>query len=175
MRVSHVEPSRFIQDDYETIKNQIITNKQYQIPGSYALKHDVLIEKRYQNIFKTSIDENDEISAWWEITEELCHRAGVNFPKNCENNEIFDERVDSAYSMAYKPEERKKLVDAYMKDFYNAFQKYPKIIGSWVLDEVTLSYAQEKYGIIAAAICRDQMGTDGFTLWGGQPNGIYIL
>lgn len=50
---------------------------------------------------------------------------------------------------------------------------YPRTIGSWVLDTVTISYAAEKYGILGSAICRDQMGTDGFTLWGGFPNGIY--
>ena len=174
VRVSHVEPSRFIQDDYDTIKNQIITNKQYKIPGSYALKHDAVIDQQYQDLFKTYLDDNDEISAWWEITEELCQRAGVRFPKNHDDAEMFDERVDSAYSIGYEPEARKKLVDAYMKDFHDAFGLYPKIIGSWVLDEVTLSYAAEKYGIIAGAICRDQMGTDGFTLWGGYPNGMYI-
>ncbi|HEY4537337.1 MAG TPA: chitobiase/beta-hexosaminidase C-terminal domain-containing protein [Erysipelothrix sp.] len=174
VRVSHVEPSRFIQDDYETIKQQIIANKQYKIPGSYALKYDAVLDPKYQALFKTYLDENDEISAWWEITEILCEKAGVEFPKNHQDEEMFDERVDSAYSIGYAPEDRKKLVDAYMEDFHEVFGYYPKIIGSWVLDEITLAYAQEKYNIIAAAICRDQMGTDGFTLWGGYPNGVYI-
>ena len=81
--------------------------------------------------------------------------------------------MDSAYSVGYDPEERRALVDAYMQDFAAVFGYYPKTIGSWVLDPVTIAYAQEKYGVAGAAICRDQLGTDGFTLWGGFPNGIY--
>ena len=38
---------------------------------------------------------------------------------------------------------------------------------------MTLGYGAEQYGLLGGAICRDQLGTDGFTLWGGYPNGIY--
>ena len=61
-----------------------------------------------------------------------------------------------------------------MADFLEVFGFYPKTIGSWVLDTTTVSYAAEKYGVLGSAICRDQMGTDGFTLWGGFPNGVYF-
>ncbi len=172
IRMSHEEPSRFIQDDFDTLKNQILTVKQYGFPGTYALKYDALMEPRYQALLKTYLDEGDEISAWWEITEPLCRRAGVPF-RGGKQSEEYDDRVDSAYSIGYAPEERKKLVDAYMEDFYRIFGKYPQSIGSWVLDSVTMAYAREHYDVTAAAICRDQMGVDGFTLWGGWPNGAY--
>ncbi len=173
IRMSHVEPSRFILDDFETIRNQIITVKQYGFPGTYALKYDALMEPRYQELLKTWLDDNDEISAWWEITEPLCRRACVPFRGN-KASEEYDDRVDSAYSVGYTPDERKRLVDAYMADFYHVFGKYPQSIGSWILDAVTMAYAWEHYQIQAAAICRDQMGVDGFTLWGGWPNGAYF-
>lgn len=115
--------------------------------------------------------EEDEISAWWEITQELWCKAGVRF-RGVSTKE-FDERVNSAYSIGYEPEERKRLVDAYMDTFWQAFGFYPKTIGSWVLDTVTLEYAAQRYGVIGGATCRDQIGTDGFTLWGGYPNGVY--
>ena len=86
-------------------------------------------------------------------------------------SDLFDERVDSAYSVGYDPDERRALVDAYMQDFAAVFGYYPKTIGSWVLDPVTIAYAQEKYGVIGAAICRDQLGTDGFTLGEGFRTG----
>lgn len=172
IRMSHVEPSRFIQDDFDTIRNQIITVKQYGFPGTYALKYDALMEPRYQSLLREYLDESDEISAWWEITEPLCRRAGVVF-RGGKDSEEYDDRVDSAYSIGYTPEERKRLVDAYMGDFYVVFGAYPRSIGSWVLDSVTMEYARKKYGVEAAAICRDQMGVDGFTLWGGYPNGMY--
>lgn len=172
IRMSHTEPTRFIQDDFDTIRNQIITVKQYGFPGTYALKYDALMEPRYQALLKEYLDERDELSAWWEITRELCERSGVCF-RSKDREEIYDDRVDSAYSIGYAPEERVKLVDGYMADFYAVFGKYPQSIGSWVLDSVTMAYAAEHYGVQACAVCRDQMGVDGFTLWGGYPNGAY--
>lgn len=171
IRMSHVEPSIFIPDDFETVRNQITLVRQYGFPATYALKYDALMEPRYQELLKTFTGDTDEISAWWEITEPLCRKAGVAF--RGVRSEEYDERVNSAYSIGYTPEERRKLVDAYMEDFYRVFGYYPRTIGSWVLDTVTVSHAAEKYGVIGSAICRDQMGTDGFTLWGGFPNGIY--
>lgn len=172
IRMSHTEPTRFIADDFETIQQQIITVKQYGFCGTYALKYDALMEPRYQQLLKQYLDEWDEISAWWEITEELCRRSGVRFRSSYQEEE-YDDRVDSAYSIGYTPEERKLLVDGYMADFYKVFGKYPQSIGSWILDSVTMAYARENYGVEAFAICRDQIGVDGFTLWGGYPNGPY--
>lgn len=171
IRKSHEEPSRFIQDDFDTIRNQMQIAGQYGLPTTYALKYDALTDERYQALMREYADPCDEISAWWEITREMCEKAGVRFRGQV--TEEFDERVNSAYSIGYEPEERKKLVDAYMDEFFKVFGCYPKTIGSWVLDTVTLQYAAERYGIVGGATCRDQIGTDGFTLWGGYPNGIY--
>lgn len=171
IRMSHVEPSVFIQDDFDTVRNQITLIRQYGFPATYALKYDALMDSRYQELLKNCTGAKDEIFAWWEITEELCRKAGVSFRGAW--TEEYDERVNSAYSIGYTPEERRKLVDTYMHDFHDVFGFYPKTIGSWVLDTATVSYAAEKYGLLGAAICRDQMGTDGFTLWGGFPNGVY--
>ena len=43
IRMSHTEPSRFIADDFDTVKRQLILVKQHGFPGTYALKHDALI------------------------------------------------------------------------------------------------------------------------------------
>ena len=172
IRMSHQEPSVFQQADFDTIARQIRLLKQYGLPATYALKYDALMDPHYQDLLRRETDENDEIAAWWEITEPLCRRAGVAFPRK--DSDVFDERVDSAYSVGYDPDVRRALVDAYMQDFAAVFGAYPKTIGSWVLDPVTLAYAQERYGVAGAAICRDQLGTDGFTLWGGWPNGVYF-
>ena len=172
IRMSHQEPSVFQQADFDTIARQIRLLKQYGLPATYALKYDALMDPHYQDLLRRETDENDEIAAWWEITEPLCRRAGVAFPRK--DSDVFDERVDSAYSVGYDPDARRALVDAYMQDFAAVFGRYPQTIGSWVLDPVTLAYAQERYGVAGAAICRDQLGTDGFTLWGGWPNGVYF-
>lgn len=173
IRMSHTEPSRFIPDDFETLREQLILIKQYGLPGTYALKYDALTEPRYQALLKEYLEECDELGAWWEITEPLCRRAGVRF-RDSRDELVYDDRVDSAYSPGYEPEERKRLVDAYMAEFFAVFGCFPTSIGSWVLDEVTVVYARQRYGVCAACICRDQMGVDGFTLWGGWPDGVYL-
>lgn len=172
VRKSHEEPSKFIIDDFETLENQLTVLAKFNLPSTVALKYDALMDEEYQKLIKTYKKENElAISAWWEITAELCERAGVQF--RGERGEEYDDRVDSAYSIAYEPEERIKIVDAYMQDFKEIYGVYPQSIGSWVLDECTLEYSKEQYGIVAAAVCRDQIATDGFTLWGGYPNGPY--
>ncbi len=173
VRMSHTEPSRFLFDDYDTLRRMLILVKQYGFPGTYALKYDALMEPRYQELLKEYLDEHDELGAWWEITEPLCRRAGVSFRDTRQEIE-YDDRVDGAYSLGYAPRERRQLVDAYMADFYGVFGHYPACIGAWILDSVTIGYARERYGVKAACICRDQMGVDGFTLWGGWPNGVYF-
>ncbi len=106
------------------------------------------MDSRYQALFQTYLDEQDEISAWWGN-----HRAPVPpgrgpFPGKVSAE--YDDRVDSAYCVGYRPEERKRLVDAYMADFFGIYGRYPQTIGSWVLDSVTLGYAAERYGILGA-------------------------
>ena len=73
----------------------------------------------------------------------------------------------------YTPEERRKLVDVYMEKFKEVFGKYPTAIGSWFIDAYTLGYMYDKYGIVASCNCKDQIGTDGYTLWGGYWNQAY--
>ena len=172
IRMTCQEPVQFVQADFETVARQIRTVKKYGMPGTYALKYDALMNEQYQNLMRTALDKYDEIGVWWEITRELCDRAGVVFRGI--QSDTYEERVDGTYSLGYTPKERCLLVDAYMEDFYGIFGYYPKTIGSWVIDNVTVEYAQKKYGVLGAAICRDQIGTDGFTLWGGWPNGMYF-
>ena len=68
IRMSHQEPSEFLQADFDTIARQIRLLKQYGLPSTYALKYDALMDPRYQQLLRSQTDENDEIAAWWEIT-----------------------------------------------------------------------------------------------------------
>jgi hypothetical protein len=60
-----------------------------------------------------------------------------------------------------------------MADFKKIFGCYPRTVGSWFIDEVTLDYMSKKYGIVASCNCKDQIGTDFYTLWGGYWNQAY--
>ncbi len=71
------------------------------------------------------------------------------------------------------PDEREKLVDVLFEKFREQFGEYPRSVGSWMIDAHSLEYMQQKYGLDAACICKDQWGTDGYTIWGGYWNQGY--
>ncbi|MBL4768229.1 MAG: hypothetical protein JKY94_11020, partial [Rhodobacteraceae bacterium] len=85
----------------------------------------------------------------------------------------WDWHADIGFSTGYTPKEREQLADVYMKDFKDIFGYYPKSVASWFIDAHTLNYLHQKYNIVASANCKDQYGTDGYTMWGGYWNQAY--
>jgi hypothetical protein len=153
---------------YQTVVNQLGMMRAHNLGGTFLLQYDALIDSRYQKLLK-NLPKEYEIGGWWEIPQPLAEKAGLKwrgrFP--------WDWHVNVGFSLGYTPEERMKLVDVYFEDFKKIFGCYPKSVGSWFIDEVTLNYMYEKYGIVASCNCRDQIGTDGYTLWGGYWNQAY--
>lgn len=154
---------------YEATTQQVRLLKQARLPATFALQYDALIDTNYQNFFKTQLPTNCEIAAWWEIPQALAEKAGLKWRGDHE----WDPRANVGFSPGYTPAERRKLVDVYMADFRAAFGYYPKTVGSWYIDEVTLAYLARRYGIVASCNCKDQVGTDFYTLWGGYWNQAY--
>ena len=154
---------------YQTVVQQVEIMKQYGLGGTFLLQYDALLDTRYQQLLKNLPGSSFEIGGWWEIPQPLCENAGLiwrgRFP--------WDWHAHVGFSVGYTPEEREKLVDVYMKDFKQIFGYYPKSVGSWFIDAHTLNYMVEKYGIVASCNCKDQIGTDGYTLWGGYWNQAY--
>ncbi len=169
IRKSTYPDGEFVQEDLDTIANEMSLMKKYGLASTYALKYDALMDERYIDLMKTNIDERDEIAAWWEITEELAKKSGVKWRGKAPSSL----HVSEGYCLAYLPEERKALIDTYMNDFKEIYGYYPKTIASWIMDIVSFRHAFEKYGVIGGGLCRDQRGVDGFTLWGGYANGAY--
>jgi hypothetical protein len=154
---------------YEATRQEIQLLKQAGLPATWALQYDALINPRYQKLFKEQLGAKDEIAAWWEIPRPLAEKAGLKWRGQHE----WDSTANIGFSPGYTPEERRKLVDVYMADFKATFGYYPRSVGSWFIDEVTLEYMAKHYGIIASCNCKDQVGTDGYTLWGGYWNQAY--
>lgn len=154
---------------YQTVVKQVEMMNQYGLGGTFLLQYDALLDTRYQQLLKSLPDSSFEIGGWWEIPQPLCENAGLKwrgrFP--------WDWHAHVGFSVGYTPEEREKLVDVYMNDFKQIFGYYPKSVGSWFIDAHTLNYMAEKYGIVASCNCKDQIGTDGYTLWGGYWNQAY--
>lgn len=154
---------------YKTVEDQVEMMKKYRLGGTFLLQYDALLDIRYQNLLKGLPDSSFEIGAWWEIPQPLVENAGMKW----RGRYPWDWHADVGFATGYTPEEREKLVDVYMKDFKAIFGYYPKSVGSWFIDAHTLNYLFERYGIIASCNCKDQVGTDGYTLWGGYWNQAY--
>jgi hypothetical protein len=152
---------------FQATVQQIKLLKRMALPATFALQYDALMDTNYQNLFKGQT--NFEVGAWWEVPQELAERAGLKW----RGQHDWDPAANVGFSPGYTPGARRKLVDAYMTDFRKIFGYYPKTAGSWFIDEVTLEYMAKKYGIIASCNCKDQIGTDFYTLWGGYWNQAY--
>ncbi|MFI5160094.1 MAG: hypothetical protein ACHQHN_02400 [Sphingobacteriales bacterium] len=154
---------------YQTVVKQVAIMKKYKLGGTFLLQYDALLDPRYQKLLKTLPRESFEIGAWWEIPQPLVEHTGLKW----RGRYPWDWRANIGFSTGYTPKEREKLADVYMRDFKKIFGYYPKSVASWFIDAHTLNYLYQKYHIVASANCKDQYGTDGYTLWGGYWNQAY--
>ena len=148
---------------YDTVVEQINIMKKHQLKGTFLLQYDALMDRRYQKLLKGLPADMFEIGAWWEIPQPLVENSGYKWRGRYQ----WDWHANVGFATGYSPKEREKLADTYMADFKKVFGYYPKSVGSWFIDAHTLQYMHERYGIVASCNCKDQIGTDGYTMWGG--------
>lgn len=154
---------------YQTVVKQVEILKQYHLKGTFLLQYDALMDARYQQLLSSLPKDEFEIGAWWEIPQPLVEHTGLQW----RGRYPWDWRANIGFSTGYTQAERTKLVDTYMNDFKKIFGDYPKSVASWFIDAFSLNYMHEKYHVVASANCKDQYGTDGYTLWGGYWNQAY--
>lgn len=154
---------------YETVCRQVELVNRYDLPATFLLEYDALINPLYQKLLKTELRDGAEIGAWWELTQPHIEAAGLKW----RGEHPWVSHANIAFSTGYTKEERESLVDVYMRKFKDVFGTYPKSVGSWYIDAHTLAYMHDRYGIEASCNCKDQIGTDGYTLWGGYWNQAY--
>ncbi len=154
---------------YQTVVSQVDLMRKYHLKGTFLLQYDALIDEKYQKLLKSLPKDSIEIGAWWEIPQPMVENAGLKW----RGRYPWDWHADVGFATGYTPQEREKLVDVYMEKFKSIFGYYPKSAASWFIDAHTLNYMYEKYHIVASANCKDQYGTDGYTLWGGYWNQAY--
>lgn len=154
---------------FETVKKQIELVNKYDFPATFLFQYDALINPEYQQLMKSQLSSKCELGAWWEITQPHVEAAGIKW----RGEHSWVSTANIAFTPGYTLKEREQLVDVYMKKFKEIYGKYPKSVGSWFIDSHTLEYMYDKYGIVASCNCKDQVGTDGYTLWGGYWNQAY--
>ena len=148
---------------YQTVVEQIKMMRAFKLRGTFLLQYDALMDPRYQKLMKSLPRDSFEVGAWWEIPQPLVEHAGMKW----RGRYPWDWYANVGFSTGYTPREREKLVDVYMAGFKKIFGYYPASVGSWFIDAHTLDYLYDKYKITASCNCKDQYGTDGYTLWGG--------
>lgn len=162
---------RYERDLFGTTKKEIELVKRYGFPNTFLLQYDALIQKEYQELFLVEKDDKMELGLWIEIVQPLCEKVGI--PWESKLGFRWDWHVKPGFLMAYTQEQRQILLDECMRMFKVVFGSYPRVVGSWILDSFSMDYLQRKYGMDAFCICRDQWGTDCYTLWGGYFNQAY--
>ena len=156
-------------DLLETLKNQVALAHKYKFPVTFLFQHDAFTKKEWVDIVKPC--EYIEIGMWLELNRSLVERAGCKWKGREELTWEYFSHID--LTCGYLPKERKRIIDIAMEDFKKVYGEYPKTVGSWIIDAVSLSYMEEKYGVIASLNCKDQWLTDGYSLWGGYYNQAY--
>ncbi len=155
---------------FPTTKRQFDYLMTTDLKSTFLLQHDAVIDEKYTELFSHR-NENMEIGIWFETCKSLVLEAGLEW-RGREGFE-FDWHSNVDTTVAYTDDEKRLLADTFMERFKSVYGFYPRTVGAWVLDSVTLGYLNDKYGIDASCICKDQWGTDTYTLFGGYYDGAY--
>lgn len=151
-----------------TTSEELKLCRKYNFPSTLLLQYDALLDERYVKLAQDYSDVT-EIGLWFEVVKPLTEAVGIEW---C-GRYPWDWHCNVGFLVGYAKEERKKLIDEAFGKFKEIFGYYPKSCGSWHIDAFSLSYMYEKYGIVATCNCKDQYGTDGYTIWGGIWSGAY--
>jgi len=161
-----VEPREPEKDLADPLIHQIELVNQHHLPATWLLQYDALTQGPFVDLLKKGLGPEQEIGGWFEVVQPLVEKAGLKwrgrFP--------WDWHSHVGFSVGYTPTEREQLADVFMADFKTVFGRYPSSIGSWLMDAHLLGYLYDRYGLVSSCNCKDQWGTDGYTLWGGYWN-----
>ncbi len=158
-------------DLFLPLQKQMEISLQHGLPTTWLLQYDALVSGPFVEYLKEHKAPSHEVGIWFEMNEPHCREAGVEWRGR--PGYSWDHYPFVAFTIGYTPEERIKLADAFMRKFREVWGFHPKSVASWNLDSITMAHLCEEYGVDAFAVCRDQIATDGFTIWGAPIAGYY--
>ncbi|RYG36183.1 hypothetical protein EON81_10510 [bacterium] len=165
-----VEP-RGPMDLFLPLQKQMEIIRKHKLPATWLLQYDALVSGPFVEYLKANMPKDHEVGIWFEMNEMHCKAAGVDWRGR--PGYEWDHLPLVAFTIGYTTEERVKLADTFMAKFKEVWGFYPKSVASWNLDSITMAHLSDRYGIDAYAVCRDQIATDGFTIWGAPIAGYY--
>jgi len=142
-----------------------------KLPTTWLLQYDALVSGPFVEFLKANMPKEHEVGIWFEMNEMHCKAAGVEWRGR--PGYEWDHYPSVAFTIGYTADERIRLADAFMAKFKEVWGRYPASVASWNLDSISLAHLTEKYEVDAYAVCRDQIATDGFTIWGAPIAGYY--
>ncbi len=151
------------EDKREAVRNQIRIMDELGLKGTFLILYDVFEDEEYMRLMRSLDPQRYEIGVWFEIEQFLCEASGLVW----RGKSRWEQYCNTGYPMGYTKEERKKIIDEFFRRFKAEFGYYPRVFGTWFCDSFTLRYICETYGLDAVCNCKEQYGTDGYTLWGG--------
>jgi len=171
----------FIRFDHgmTTVEGEMREVLKHGLPATWLLQYDALVAGPYVEYLKGQVAANHEIGLWFEVNQRHCLDAGVRFrgevpePSNTFNTENWDHHSQAMMPCGYTQEERIRLIDTMMRKFFSIYGRFPMSVAGWYIDSFSLNYLWEKYHICASANCKDQWGTDGYTVWGAPYHAFY--
>lgn len=155
----------------EPVVEQIKVAKEYNVPITFLLQYDALIDDGFIKVISAEDSKFLEVGGWFEIPKQLVEAVGLKWRGR--EGFTWDWYNEVGFLIGYTPEERMLLIDEYFKKFKEIFGYYPVVVGSWHIDAFSMNYMAEKYGVIGSCMCREQIGTDGYTMWGGHRSLYY--
>lgn len=157
-----VEPREPI-DLVGTVREQVRLMRKHGLRGTFLVQYDVLVEPAFVEILRSLDPAQFEIGVWYEIVQGQTEACGIPW----RGRYPWDWHTHCGFSVGYTLAEREALLDVLYKTFRETFGYYPRVFGSWLFDSHTVRYLSDTYGVDALCNCKEQFGTDGYTLWGG--------
>ncbi len=151
-----------------TLREELLLCRKYNFPSTVLLQYDALVNEEYQKLVNEFKDIT-ETGLWLEVVEPLCIASDICW----KGRYPWDWHNDVGFLVGYDIPDREKLIDTAFNKFKEIFGVFPESCGSWHIDAYSLNYMTEKYHIKASCNCKEQYGTDGYTIWGGIYSGVY--
>lgn len=171
MNFIRAEEPREPHDLFDAVREQMALIRNHGFPATWLLQYDALVEGPFVEMLKTEMPSDHEIGIWFEMNRRICEDAGIAWRGNPDWE--WDYHVPVAYAIGYTPAERRKLADTAMTTFQRVIGHNAQTVAAWNLDAVSLTHFSEQYHVDAFGNCRDQLVTDGFTIWGAPIAGYY--
>lgn len=158
--VNPVRISPYLSNPKDSLQAQYQQIKLRDLASTWLLTFDALTNQQMVTSIHT-FNQKQELGIFMEVTPKLASASGVLYRQTDSWH-----RANSLFLSGYTQEERVKMIDSVFNQFNQQFGYYPVSVGAWWIDSFSLEYMQKKFGVTAYLNCSDQLGTDGYTIWG---------